>query len=347
MLLIYVDDIILAGNCLQEFRYLKAHLHSRFRIKDLGQLRFFLGLEVSHSQVGISLCQKHYCLSLLSETGYLGCKPAQTPLDPVARLHHDASATYPDAAAYRRLVGKLLYLTSTRPDITFATQQLSQFMAAPTMTHYRAATRLLRYLKGCPGRGLLFHRDSEVQLLGFSDADWAGCPDTQRSVTGYCFLLGSSLISWKTKKQATVSRSSSEAEYRALASATCELQWLVYLLRDLHLPCSKPPALYCDNQSALHIAANPVFHERTKHLDIDCHIVREKSQNGLMKLLPIPSSMQVADIFTKALPLPSLRSFFSKLGLIDIYQPPTCGGLKECKDDDMSDDMLRDVDAHT
>ena len=207
------------------------------------------------------------------------------------------------------------------------------------MTHYRAATRLLRYLKGCPGRGLLFRRDSEVHHLGFSDADWAGCPDTRRSVTVYCFFLGSSLISWKTKKQATVSRSSSEAEYRALASATCELQWLVYLLRDLRLSHNRPPVLYCDNQSALHIAANPVFHERTKHLDIDCHIVREKSQSGLMKLLPISSSMQIADIFTKALPLPSLRNFFSKLGLIDIYQPPTCGGLKECKDDGMSDDM--------
>ena len=132
-------------------------------------------------------------------------------------------------------------------------------MANPTQAHFRAATRVLRYLKGCPGKGLLFRRDSNIQLLAFSDADWATCLDSRKSVTGYCFFLGSSLVSWKTKKQSTVSRSSSEAEYRALASTTCELQWLTYLLNDLRVSCSKPAVLCCDNQSALHIAANPVF----------------------------------------------------------------------------------------
>ena len=202
-------------------------------------------------------------------------------------------------------------------------------MSLPTTTHFRAATRLLCYLKGNPGRGLLFRRDSECQLLGFSDADWGRCPDTRRSISGFCFFLGNSLVSWRSKKQVTVSRSSSEAEYRALVSATCELQWLSYRDRDLHLECFRPRVLYCDNQSALHIAANPVFHEQTKYLDIDCHIVREKSQNGLMRLLPISSSMQVADLFTKSLTLPMLRQFFPKLGLVDIYQPPACGGLKD------------------
>jgi hypothetical protein len=218
---------------------------------------------------------------LLSDSGFLGTKPVSTPSDPSTKLHNDAGQPYPDIPSYRRLIGRLLYLTTTRPDITFITQQLSQFLAKPTITHYHAATRVLRYLKNNPGRGLFFPRNSSLHLSGFSDADWAGCVDTRRSISGQCFFLGKSLISWRTKKQLTVSRSSSEAEYRALAAATCELQWILYLLRDLHVPCAKTLVLYCDNLSAIHIAANPVFHERTKHLEIDCHLVREKLQAGL------------------------------------------------------------------
>lgn len=165
-------------------------------------------------------------------------------------------------------------MTNTRPTICFVVQQLSQFLCAPTKTHCNAAWRVIWYLKGSPGKGLFFPKSSHMQLLGFTDADWAGCVDTRRSITGFCFFLGSSLVSWWTKKQNTVSRSSSEAEYRALSAATCEMQWLIYLLRDLRINNAKLHILYCDNQSALHIATNPVFHERTKHLQIDCHFVK-------------------------------------------------------------------------
>jgi hypothetical protein len=255
----------------------------------------------------------------LHDTGLLGAKPAKTPLDNSVKLHQDDTPPYEDIAGYRRLVGKLLYLTTTRPDIAFVTQQLSQFLSSPTQTHYDTACRVVRYLKGSPGRGLLFRRDAQLQLLGFTDADWAGCLDSRRSTSGYCFFLGSSLISWRAKKQHTVSRSSSKAEYRALSFASCELQWLVYLLKDLQVKCVKPPILYCDNQSALHIVANPVFHERTKHLEIDCHFVREKLQQGVFKLLPIHTKSQLADFFTKALPPKAFPSFISKLHMLDIY----------------------------
>ncbi|KAJ8774429.1 hypothetical protein K2173_016875 [Erythroxylum novogranatense] len=218
-LLVYVDDVILTGNDLDEIDKVKAFLDTSFKIKDLGVLKYFLGLEVARSTAGIYLYQRKYTLDLLHDFGFVDCKPVKTPLVPKSTYKlRDDDALLPDYIEYRKLVGRLLYLTSTHPDITFAVQQLT-----------------------------------------FSDSDWAGCPDSRRSVTGFCIFHGDCLVSWKAKKQTTVSRSSSEVEYRALALTTCEVQWLHYLLNDLHHPVTTPTALHCDNNSALHIAANSVL----------------------------------------------------------------------------------------
>ena len=332
ILLVYVDDVILAGNSLSKFQSMKQILHDSFQIKDLGKLKYFLGLEIAHSQSGISICQRKFCLDLITNSGFLESKPASTPSGPSSKLHQDNSAPYEDIASYRRLVGRLLYLNTTRPDITFITQQLSQFLTKPTHAHHSVAIRVLRYLKSCPGKGLFFPRDFELQLLGFSDADWAGCIDSSRLVSDQCFFLGRSLILWRTKKQLIVARSSLEAEYRALAAATCELQWLLYLMQDLKIVCNKLPVIYRDNQSALHIEANPVFHERTKHLEIDCHIGREKLQAKVLKLLPISSKEQLADFFTKPLLPQPFNLLLSKLGMINIYSPPICGRILHHED---------------
>lgn len=206
-----------------------------------------------------------------------------------------------DITSYRELIGRLLYLTITRPDITFAVHRLSQFLSAPTDVHLKAAYHVMRYLKSNPGQGLFYAADTGLCLNAFSDADWATCPDTRRSVTGFCVYLGSSLISWKSKKQCTVSRSSTEAEYRSMALTTCELIWLQQLLTDLRVTVTTGAKLFCDNKSAMHIAINPVFHERTKHIEVDCHTVRDQVKHGFLTLHHVSSSNQHADIFTKAL----------------------------------------------
>ena len=319
-LLVYVDDSVLSGNDLSVLSSITKLLDDTFKSKDLGNLKYFLGFEVARGTSGINICQRKYALDLLTNTDMLHCKPVSTPFDYCTRLHQASGSMLSDSqiSSYRCLIGRLIYLTNTRPDITFVVQHLSQFIASPTTAHYTALYRILRYIKVAPGLGFFFPSTSELQLKAFSDYDWAGCVDTRKSITGFSVYLGSSLISWKSKKQVTVSRSSSEAEYRALASVTCEIQWLTYLLHDFDIT-HKPALVFCDNKSALHIAANPVFHERTKHIEIDCHIVCDKLLSGLIKLLPIASQQQLVDVYTKALAPGAFRFICSKLGMNDIH----------------------------
>ncbi|XP_019435862.1 PREDICTED: uncharacterized protein LOC109342306 [Lupinus angustifolius] len=318
-LLIYVDDLILAGNDPKEITTVKNYLHRTFKIKDLGDLRYFLGLEVARSKHGITLCQRKYAIDLLSDTNFLTSKPVPTTMVRSTHLHQNDSKPYSNPLLYRQLVGRLLYLTNTRPDITFAIQQLTQFMANPTINHHKAINRVLRYIKGTIGQGLFYPSNYIIHLKGYTDSDWATCPDTRRSISGYCMFLGNSLVSWKAKKQNTASRSSSEVEYRALAIASCEVQWLTYLLNDFHVIFKTPALLYCDNDSARHIAANSVFHEKTKHIEIDCHVARERLQNNLFHLLPIPTSEQGVDLLTKALEPSTFNYLLPKLGVLNLY----------------------------
>eukprot|EP00258_Populus_trichocarpa_P021682 XP_024437701.1 uncharacterized protein LOC112323503 [Populus trichocarpa] len=220
---IYVDDIIVAGNCSSSIESLKSFLHNQFKIKDLGCLRYFLGLEVARSSKGIHLCQRKYVLDILADSGTLANKPLKLPLEQKFKLTKTSRDPLSDPSLYRHLIGRLLYLTITRLDICCPFQVLSQYMDTPTNIHLAIAYRVLCYIKSAPGQGILLSSSSQIQLKAFCDSDWASCPDTRRSVTGYCIFLGDSFISWKSKKQSIVSRSSTEAEYRSMASTCSEL----------------------------------------------------------------------------------------------------------------------------
>ncbi|KAL5540631.1 hypothetical protein UlMin_043206 [Ulmus minor] len=199
-ILIYIDDVLIASTDPQAIVQLKADLSKAFKLTDLGTLKYFLGLEIAHAATRICVSQRKCVLDLLSEFGYLGCKLASTPMEVNARLSIEDDNDLPDVSMYRRLIGKLLYLTLTRPDISYDVGQLSQFLSAPKASHLHAAQCVLRYLKGAPGQGLFFPSCSIFQLKAFADSDWGRCPDLRRSITGFCVFLGDSLVSWKSKK---------------------------------------------------------------------------------------------------------------------------------------------------
>lgn len=252
-----------------------------------------------------------------------------TPLPLHCKLGADTGELLEEPTHYRMLVGKLNFLTHTRPDISYAVQTLSQFMQQPCLPHLQALNHVLRYLQGTAGQGIISRASDQLTLQAFSDANWASCPPTRCSVTSYVILLGQSPSSWKSKKQNTLSKSSTKAEYRAMAYAASEVSWLVRLLEELGTHDLKPVTLHCDNQSALYIAKNPVFHERTKHIEIDCHFTRDKTLEGLLQLSYLPAKHQLADVLAKSLPTSQHWELLTKLGMFSPTHSPACRGYWE------------------
>ena len=314
ILLIYVDDILITGNNPRQVAHLIQKLGSLFLMKDLGPLSYFLGIEVKYNGDAMHLCQSKYALDLLTCTKFTDAKPISTPVSSGQKLSAHIGDPYVKPEMYRSVVGALQYLTITRPDLSYAVNQVCQFMHSPKNTHWMAVKRILRYLKATYNHGLLY-QPGTATLTAYSDADYAGNPDTRHSTGGFCVYLGSNLVSWSSKKQKTVSRSSAEAEYRQLAYTAAELSWLRSLYKDLHLNLV-PPTIWCDNISSIALASNPVFHSRTKHLEVDYHYVREKVVRKQLVVSYVCSQDQLADIFTKGLSSSRFQFLVSKLPVV-------------------------------
>ncbi|KAK1607568.1 hypothetical protein QYE76_031241 [Lolium multiflorum] len=250
--LVYVDDIIVTSSSDAAISVPLKSLMANFAIKDLGDLHYFLGLEVKHTHDGLLLTQEKYAHDILKRVGMIDCKSAPTPMSPSEPLSlHEGTPLGPDdSSQYRSIVGALQYLTLTRPDLSFSVNKVCQYLHAPTTVHWTAAKRILRYVKDTSQLGLTFRRSTSTLLSAFSDADWAGSLEDLRSTGGFAIFLGPNLVSWSARKQATVSRSSTEAEYKALANATTELIWVEAVLRELGVQLRQRPVLWCDNLGA-------------------------------------------------------------------------------------------------
>jgi len=320
-LLIYVDDIIIVSSISTAIDDLLQLLSSDFAVKDLGSLHYFLGIEVIPVKDGLLLSQQRYIRDLLSKTNMTEAKPVSSPMASSSTLSAYTGDTMEDPTLYRSVVGSLQYLSLTRPDLAFPVSRVCQFMHRPTTLHWQAVKRILRYLKHTISHGLLLHKNSSNSLHAYSDADWAGCSDDRRSTGAYCVYLGSNLISWSSRKQPTVSRSSTEAEYKSVANTAAEVLWIRSLLQELRLPLSGPPKVWCDNIGATYLSVNPVFHARTKHVAIDFHFVRELVASKDLEILFVPSADQIADVLTKPLASKRFQCLSYKLNVRSLPLP--------------------------
>ncbi|GKA33829.1 ribonuclease H-like domain-containing protein, partial [Tanacetum coccineum] len=282
-LLLYVDDIVFIASFEILLQQVIRSLHQEFAMTDLGPLNYFQGISVTRDFSGLFLSQKKYAIGILERAYMVNCS--------------------------------LQYLTFTRPDISYVVQQVCLYMHDPREPHFAALKRILWYIRGTLAYRLQLFSSSTTDLVAYSDADWAGCPTTRRSTSGYYVFLANKLLSWSSKRQPTLSRSSAEAEYRGVANVVVETCWLRNLMGELHSPLSSAMLVYCDNVSAVYLFCNPVQHQRTKHIEIDIHFVRDLVVAGQVRVFHVPSRYQFADIFTKGLSSALFKEFCSSLSV--------------------------------
>jgi Reverse transcriptase (RNA-dependent DNA polymerase)/GAG-pre-integrase domain/Integrase core domain/gag-polypeptide of LTR copia-type len=344
LLIIYVDDMIITGDDRDEIQRLEEKLSQEFEMKNLGGLKFFLGIEVSRTKNCIHLSQRKYTLDLIAEVGMLDCKPVDTPVIQNLKLGESKDQIPVNRERYQRLVGKLIYLSHTRPDIAYAVSLVSQFMHSPNEEHMEAVIRIIRYLKGTPGKGIQFTKNENLKLTGYTDADWGGNIVDRRSTSGYFTFVGGNLVTWRSKKQGSVALSSAEAELVAVVKGICELLWLKKLMCEIGFEQGEEMDLYCDNKAAIDMCRNPIQHDRTKHIGINRHHIRDHIEKGNIRLLHVSTKEQFADILTKAVPRSVFNCTLVKLGMVDIYMPHLRGsvGAHNSGNKTMEEDMHPD-----
>ena len=314
---VYVDDIIYTSSSISLIEDFKKKMMTEFDMTDLGLLHYFLGLQVKQSCDGIFVSQEKYALDLLKKFHMQKCKVFATPMNVNEKLSMDDGSAKADEKQFRSMVGSLMYLTHTRPDIMFAVGLVSRFMHNPSMHHLGTAKRILRYIRATTNYGIWYKPVANSNLIGFCDSDWAGFIDDRKSTSGFIFSLGSGAISWSSKKQASTALSSTETEYIAVASATCQAIWMRRILEDLHQKQEKPTEIFCDSKSAIAMTKNPVFHGRTKHLDLRHHFIRDAVAEGSIVIKYCSTHDQIADGLTKALNFEKFSRFRMQIGVAD------------------------------
>ncbi|KAJ9539102.1 hypothetical protein OSB04_031835 [Centaurea solstitialis] len=312
---IYVDDIIFGSTNPKLCEKFELLMKSEYKMSMMGELTFFLGLQIKQSEKGIFINQGKYVHEMLKKSDLTSCTPMKTPMAPPLSLDKDSKGKPVDVTLYRGMIGSLLYLTASRPDIMYSTCLCARYQAEPKESHLTAVKRIFRYLKGTLNMGLWYSKDSGFDLTAYSDSDFAGCKIDRKSTTGGCHLLGGKLVSWTSKKQNSVSTSTAEAEHVAAGICCAQVLWLRNQLQDYDIQLSKIP-IYCDNTSAIAIANNPVLHSKTKHIEVRYHFIRDHVMNGDIELHFVPTEYQLADLFTKPLDVTRFNMLLSELGMM-------------------------------
>ncbi|KAJ3702073.1 hypothetical protein LUZ61_005778 [Rhynchospora tenuis] len=314
---IYVDDIIFGSTNATLAEEFSSLMSSEFEMSMMGELNFFLGLQIKQLQDGIFISQTKYAKELIKKFGIEDSKRCDTPMGKSACIDADDKGVAMDITLYRGMIGSLLYLTASRPDIMYAVCLCARYQANPKESHHKAVKRILRYVKGTQNLGLWYGKQTELDLVGYTDADFAGDRMDRKSTSGTCQFLGGSLVSWSSRKQTSVALSTAEAEYVAAGSCCTQLLWMLQTLRDFELVFQKVPIL-CDNTSAILISKNPVLHSRTKHIEIRHHFIRDHVEKGDVELIHVDTKDQIADIFTKPLPTQQHIELRFKLGMLEL-----------------------------
>ena len=311
---VYVDDIIFGSTNLKLSKKFEKLMHSKFEMSMMGELKFFLGIQIHQSPRGIFLNQAKYAQEILKKHGMTSCDSVGTPMA-TKPLDADPSGTPVDQTKYRSMVGALMYLTATRPDLMHATCYCARYQARPTEKHLKEVKRIFRYLSHTINMGLWYPKDTGFELTAFSYSDHAGCLDTRKSTSGGIqFLGGDKLVSWSSKKQDCTSMFFAEAEYVSLTACCAQVLWLRTQLTYYGFNFDRIPVYY-DSQAAIAISYNPVQHSRTKHIDVRYHFVKDQVEKGIVELFFVGTEYQLADLFTKALPEDRFNYLVRRLGM--------------------------------
>ncbi|KAJ9564380.1 hypothetical protein OSB04_000346 [Centaurea solstitialis] len=296
---IYVDDIIFRSTKDDMCKEFEELMHKKFKMSSMGELTFFLGLQVKQKPEGIFINQSKYVASMLQKFGMNDAKPASTPMETHKHLTADVEGEEVDVHHYRSMIGSLMYLIASRPDIMFAVCVCARFQVRPKESHLHAVKRIFKYLKGQPRLGLWYPNDSSFDLVAYTDSDYGGANLDRKSTSGGCQFLGGRLVSWQCKKQTTVSQSTTEAEYIAASQCCSQVLWIQNQMKDYGLSFLQTP-IYIDNNSAISIVNNPVKHSKTKHIEIKYHFIRDCNEKKIIQVLKVHTDDQYADLFTKA-----------------------------------------------